>query len=90
MVFNNFSIKSKNSIQADSAPSSSSSSASSVETFSRQAKQANIPKALSKYLADPMRTTNQPDVVGRYCDPMGGSIRGNAGADPMNTDCIIR
>ncbi|KAH8553197.1 hypothetical protein BGW37DRAFT_519158 [Umbelopsis sp. PMI_123] len=61
------------------------SSTSSSEDLSKQLKQSNITKALSKFLADPMRTTTQPDVVGRYVDPMGGAINGNLGSDPMTT-----
>ncbi|KAH8549188.1 hypothetical protein BGW37DRAFT_522749 [Umbelopsis sp. PMI_123] len=65
MVFNIFSIKPKNTVHSDSASSSNASSTSSNE---------GLPKALSKFLADPMRTANHPDVVGRYVDPMGGAI----------------
>ncbi|KAH8549223.1 hypothetical protein BGW37DRAFT_429647 [Umbelopsis sp. PMI_123] len=85
MVFKIFSNKPKSSVQADSASTHSTSSTSSSEDLSKQLKQSNITKALSKFLADPMRTTTQPDVVGRYVDPMGGAINGNLGSDPMTT-----
>ncbi|KAG2175512.1 hypothetical protein INT43_001159 [Umbelopsis isabellina] len=48
-------------------------------------KKSLIPKALAKYLADPMRSNTHPDVVGKYVDPMGGPISTYAGVDPMNT-----
>ncbi|KAG0171831.1 hypothetical protein DFQ28_008586 [Apophysomyces sp. BC1034] len=38
-----------------------------------------------KYLRDPMRCNNRPDVVGFYVDPMGGRISHCHGNDPTNT-----
>jgi hypothetical protein len=38
-----------------------------------------------KYLNDPMRTTNYPDVVGYYYDPMSCGPRVSVGYDVTNT-----
>ncbi|KAG2172384.1 hypothetical protein INT43_004926 [Umbelopsis isabellina] len=43
-----------------------------------------ISRSLAMYLADPMRSSLQPDVVGKFIDPMGGSFH-HSGVDPTNT-----
>jgi hypothetical protein len=85
MVFHLFSHTSKNT-QVNSAPISSASSIVSNEDLTNStSKKSNIPKALAKFLADPMRSSSHPDVVGGYIDPMGGPISSNTGYDPMST-----
>ncbi|KAM3588468.1 hypothetical protein VKS41_000912 [Umbelopsis sp. WA50703] len=84
MVFHMFSLHSKNS-QAITPESASVVSTQTHDEPIALAKKSLIPKSLAKYLADPMRSNAQPDVVGRYVDPMGGPISAYAGVDPMNT-----
>ena len=85
MVFHLFSHTSKNT-QVASAPISSASSVASIDDHNGlKSKKSTIPKALAKFLADPMRSTTHPDVVGGFVDPMGGPISSNTGVDPMST-----
>jgi hypothetical protein len=84
MVFNISFMKSKTPTPTNSAPVSSAASIASNEELTSTTKQS-ISKALAKFLADPMRSTSHPDVVGGYTDPMGGPISKNAGYDPMST-----
>ncbi|KAJ2960884.1 hypothetical protein NQZ79_g3851 [Umbelopsis isabellina] len=72
-----FSRHSKNNQVGVATPTSSLSNPSDVS-------RSPLPGSLVKYLADPMRSTAQPDIVGRYIDPMGGSIH-RSGVDPMDT-----
>lgn len=85
MVFNIFSIKHKTSTPTTSTPVSSASSIASNDDLATPVKKSSISKALTKFLADPMRSSNHPDVVGEYVDPMGGSISRTPGYDPMST-----
>ncbi|CAO3668000.1 unnamed protein product [Umbelopsis ramanniana] len=41
--------------------------------------------ALTKFLADPMRSSPKPEHVGGFEDPMGGSINQAGEKDPMST-----
>lgn len=42
-------------------------------------------KVPSKYLKDPVRTSNQPDTVGSFVDPMGGRDYYDSAVDVTNT-----
>ncbi|KAG2188051.1 hypothetical protein INT44_000802 [Umbelopsis vinacea] len=41
--------------------------------------------ALTKFLADPMRSSPKPEHIGGFEDPMGGSINHAGERDPMST-----
>ncbi|KAI8578805.1 hypothetical protein K450DRAFT_200072 [Umbelopsis ramanniana AG] len=41
--------------------------------------------ALTKFLADPMRSSPKPEHIGGFEDPMGGSINQTGERDPMST-----
>ncbi|KAJ2962643.1 hypothetical protein NQZ79_g2280 [Umbelopsis isabellina] len=82
MVFHMFSHNSKSNQTITPESASVVSTQTDNEPIS---KKSFIPKALAKYLADPMRSNAHPDVVGQYVDPMGGPISTYAGVDPMNT-----
>ncbi|KAG2217302.1 hypothetical protein INT45_012998 [Circinella minor] len=51
----------------------------------RREQNKNRPIASSKFLKDPMRNSNIPDVLGQFIDPMGGRATYTQGIDPTNT-----
>ncbi|KAI7858813.1 hypothetical protein BDC45DRAFT_564920 [Circinella umbellata] len=44
-----------------------------------------VPIASSKFLKDPVRNSNVPDILGQFIDSMGGRATYTQGIDPTNT-----
>ncbi|KAI7859157.1 hypothetical protein BDC45DRAFT_564641 [Circinella umbellata] len=59
---------------------------SSPKKIAKRREQNKIrPIASSKFLNNPMRNSNVPDVLGQFIDPMGARATYTQGIDPTNT-----
>ncbi|KAI7857717.1 hypothetical protein BDC45DRAFT_500496 [Circinella umbellata] len=58
---------------------------SSSKKITKREQNKSRPIASSKFLNNPMRNSNVPDVLGQFIDPMGGRATYTQGIDPTNT-----
>ena len=58
---------------------------SSSKKVTKREQNKNRPIASSKFLKDPVRNSNVPDILGQFIDPMGGRTTYTQGINPTNT-----
>ena len=58
---------------------------SSSKKVTKREQNKNRPIASSKFLKDPVRNSNVPDILGQFIDPMGCRATYTQGIDPTNT-----